>query len=101
MRRKSFIPVSFLPSLFAVDLSTSLVLVDDGTAVLECTHLPVPLLTKETVPSKDQSPKKLELPTMLTPITQIGQFIRVEGRVHRTRESRQIVVQNISGLFFS
>jgi hypothetical protein len=93
--------VSFPPSLFALDLSTFPVLVDDGTGVLDCRHLqplPNPLPTKETATSKDQIPEKLLLPAMPTPITRIGQFIRVEGKVYKTRESRQIAVQNIGGL---
>lgn len=93
--------MSFFPSLFTLDLSTSSVLVDDGTGVLDCRDLqslPNPLPTTETATSKDHSPEKLLLPVMPTPITGIGQFIRVEGKVYKTRESRQIAVQNIGGL---
>lgn len=93
--------MSFSPSLFALDLSTFPALVDDGTGVLDCRHLqspPIPLPTTETATSKDQIPEKLLLPAMPTPITGIGQFIRVEGKVYKTRESRQISVQSIGRL---
>jgi len=85
-------------------LSTFPVLVDDGTGVLDCFHaqtLPKTVSTKETATSKDQNSEKLELPTMPKPIARIGQFIRVEGKVHNAYESRQILVQNIGELFSS
>ncbi|KIM46715.1 hypothetical protein M413DRAFT_440301 [Hebeloma cylindrosporum] len=70
--------------------------IDDGTAVLDCPHaLPKPVPTKDTAASKDQKSKTSELPVMPKPIARIGQFIRVEGKVHIVYETRHIIVHNI------
>jgi hypothetical protein len=83
-------------------LSTCSVLVDDGTGVLDCSHpqsLPKSLPKEETTTSKYQRPEKIEPPTMPKPITRIGQFVRVQGKVSVVYGfRRQINVQSIGRL---
>lgn len=72
-------------------------MIDDGTAVVDCTHsqTPSPLKNRTQNVAKSGEVKKACLPPMPTPKAEVGDFIQVVGRVQK-RFERQVVVSQLS-----
>lgn len=74
--------------------------VDDGSAVIDCNH-PQPTQPKvNTKRTSSELSAKPELPPVLKPVANVGDFVRVIGRVRAVYGSRQIVVDRI-GLYMN
>jgi hypothetical protein len=87
--------------------------VDDGTAVIDCVHRPIPAATtpiKSKSTSKQQNkhiskyirPKsplnEPPVPVPLVPVAYVGTSVRVVGRVVRWHDGRQIRLDVIGGI---
>ena len=71
--------------------------VDDGTAVIDCSH-PHPQATQPKVDAKrtlSELSAKLEQPLVLKPVAKVGNIVHVVGKVRAVFGSRQIVVDQI------
>ena len=69
--------------------------VDDGTAVVDCTHsqTPSPLKNRTQNVTRSGEVKKTSLPPMPTPKAEVGDFIQVVGRIQKRFERQVIVTQ--------
>lgn len=72
--------------------------IDDGTAVVDCTHsqTPSPLKNRTQNVARSGEVKKTCLPPMPTPKAEVGDFIQVVGRVQKRYEDRQVIVTQLS-----
>ena len=75
--------------------------VDDGTAVIDCTHPQQPPQPRVDAKCTSSELKvKLEPPPVLKPLANVGNFVRVIGKVRTVYSLRQIIVDRI-GLFIN
>ena len=94
-RSGSYTRVNDIP--LHVHLSGELTLsqVDDGTAVIDCSH-PQPAQPKvEVKRTSSELPAKPEPPPVPKPLAKVGNFVRVAGKVREVYGSRQIVLDRI------
>ncbi|KAF7980580.1 hypothetical protein HWV62_37759 [Athelia sp. TMB] len=65
--------------------------IDDGSAVIECVHRPVPPSPIKSKPNdKYKLPKAIKPLPELEPVTVVGASVRIVGKVMRWHDSRQI-----------
>jgi len=78
-------------------ISFDVSIVDDGTAVVDCTHsqTPSPLKNRTQNVARSGEVKKTCLPPMPTPKAEVGDFIQVLGRVQKRFEDRQVIVTQL------
>ena len=72
--------------------------VDDGTAVIDCSHphpQPVQQFKVNAKRTLSELSEKPEPPPVLKPVAKVGSFVRVVGKVRAVYNSRQIIVDRI------